>query len=89
MKFKFYYTNDAEIDDCFVADLSITPAEKAVTDGPADGWYPGAPLEYEINEIFYSHDLIHSIKDKNLLDTLSREIEKKYKEICDKYEEID
>lgn len=86
MKFRFCYTNeDASIDSLFIADLFITAPEPVITDGPADNWYPGAPLEYEINNIYHSNDLIHPILDENLLDALSKEIERKYDSICEEW----
>ena len=87
MKFKFCYTSeDGAIDNEFIADLFINPGEDAVTDGPADNWYPGAPLEYDILNIYYSPDLSHPILDENLLDILSKELEKNYDSICKEYE---
>lgn len=76
MKYKFYFSN-GEIDDVFIADLTIVPEEKEIIDGPSDNWKQGFPAEINVNEIYFRDNPAKKIED-SLYSLLKKEIEKDY-----------
>jgi hypothetical protein len=85
MKYKFYFTDESKnVDNVFVAILDIIPEEKAIIDGPADNWYPGAPAQVEIEDIYIADKSDFQISNE-LFILLSKKIDNSYDDIIFQY----
>jgi len=88
MEYKFCFTDESKnIDDIFVATLGVIPEEKAILDGPADNWYPGAPAQIEIEDIYFA-DKPASRISKELYILLAKKIDDCYDDILFQHKEL-